>query len=214
MESLPHRFGAVNGLMYTLGGTFSAQAYNYSDPTVGAQTGVSSGVNIRTFTRPLTLNTRTTLTNSFTLGQQWNSYGGTGLAALATLSLDNTLPHAMGAFNLTYDFVNRPPGSLTSSSGKHRLSLTYTVATKKRFQVTLFGSAFLDSQDSSLLGDMVYRLDKNWRLLGTVTMQRFDGDTYNDIEFTLGRRIGTREVQLTYSTSLHRISIDFTATRF
>jgi hypothetical protein len=213
METLPHRFGLVNGMMYTLGGTFSAQTYNYSDPSVGAQSGVSQGLNIRAFTRPLALNSRTTLTNSITLGQQWNSYGGTGLAALATLSLDHTMPHALGAVNLTYDFVDRPPGSVTSS-GKHRLSLTYTVATSKRFEVSLFGSAFLDSQDSSLLGDMAYRLDKNWRLLGAVTMQKFQGESYNDIEFTLGRRIGTREIQLTYSTYLHRISIDFTATRF
>jgi hypothetical protein len=213
METLPHRFGPVNGMMYTLGGTLSGQTYSYSDPSVGAQSGVSQGLNIRAFNRPLTLNTRTTLTDSFTLGQQWNSYGGTGLVGMATLSLDHTLPRALGAVNLTYDFVNRPPGS-QSVSGKHRISLTYAVAASKRFEATLFGSAFLDSRDSSLLGDMIYRLDRNWRLIGTVTLQRFEGDSYNDIEFTLGRRIGAREIQLTYSTYLHRISIDFTATRF
>ena len=42
-------------------------------------------------------------------------------------------------------------------------------------------------------------------------MQRFGEDSFRDLQFTIGRRIGARELQLTYSTYNHRISFDMTA---
>src|SRR5262249_2398029 len=122
------------------------------------------------------------------------------------------IPHG-GTLNLTYDYVTQP-GDLLVSSGKHRLSLTYNFAANKRFQAAIFGSAFLDARDSNLLADMAYRLNSHLRLLLSATLQRFEGLGYDDIEFTLGRRIGARELQLTSSTFRKRLSLDFPATRF
>ena len=78
----------------------------------------------------------------------------------------------------------------------------------------IFGTAYLDSTDSSIFGDLIYKLDDRWRVLGGLTWQRFSTDSYRDLQVTLGRRIGARELQLTYSTFLHKVSLDFTATRF
>lgn len=211
-ETQPHRLGSLKSLMYTIGTTLSSGSAISGDPKIGSVHETTEGVTMRAFTRPLNLDARTTLTNSFSVGHLWSSSGSSGMTALATLALDRTIPHG-GALNLTYDYVTQP-GDLLVSSGKHRLSLTYNFAANKRFQAAIFGSAFLDARDSNLLADMAYRLNSHWRLLLSATLQQFEGLSYNDIEFTLGRRIGARELQLTYSTFRKRLSLDFTATRF
>ena len=80
--------------------------------------------------------------------------------------------------------------------------------------MSLFGTTYLDSQNASFLADAAYRLNKDWRVLTSATLQTMPGQNFSDLEFTLGRRIGAREVQLTYSTFNHRLSFDLTATRF
>ena len=134
------------------------------------------------------------------------------MSTLASLALDHTIPGG-GNINLSYDFVTRPASQLVSN-GKHRISLTYGLSAGKRFEATFFGSAFLDQSDASFLADVSYKLDRNWRLIAGATLQQFAGESYRDLEFTVGHRIGARELQLTYSTLLKRISLDFTATRF
>ncbi|HEV2472274.1 MAG TPA: hypothetical protein VGS41_06390, partial [Chthonomonadales bacterium] len=172
----------------------------------------SEGVTMRAFTQPLPLDKRTTLTNSFTIGNTWNSVGTSGPVALATLSLDHTFPGG-GALTASYDFVHQPI-DLFNVGGQHRLSLTYSLAASKKVQVSFFSSSFLDAPQSSVLGDVAYVLNKNWRVLFSATLQRFNQESFNDLELTLGRRIGARELQLTYSTYRNRISLDFTTTRF
>ena len=81
-------------------------------------------------------------------------------------------------------------------------------------QASFFGSAFLDAPDASFLADVSYRIDNDWRVLSAVTLQRFSSQKFQDIQLTIGRRIGARELQLTYSTFNKRVSLDLTATRF
>jgi hypothetical protein len=106
------------------------------------------------------------------------------------------------------------PEAFYETTGMHRISVTYNVGGTKRFSMQLFGSAYLDAQNNSLLADLSYRLSSQWRILGLVTVERYGDLSYTDFELTVGRRIGARELQLTYSTYLKRFSIDFMATRF
>ncbi len=212
-ETQPRRLSLFKGALYTIGTTFGSgrtSSGTTDNPTSFTET--TEGVNMRAFSRPLSLDARTTLTNSVSVGQLWSSTGASGLSTLLSLALDHTIPGG-GTLNATYDFVERP-ATRFASDGKHRVGLNYNFATRKRFEASIFTSAYLDSPDATFLGDLSYRLDNRWRLLSSLTFQTFAGDSYRDLQLTIGRRIGTRELQFTYSTLYHRISLDFTATRF
>jgi hypothetical protein len=211
-ETVPHPLLGARGYQYTFGTNYTTGQTRTGLSDVKNYNQTSENATMRIFSKPVLLDKRTTFSNSFTFGHTWSDTGGTGLSALATLTLDHTLPGG-GAINLTYDYVNQPR-SVFSANGRQRLSATFTTQSNKRFQAFAFGSAYLDAPEASILADVSYKLDSRWRLIGAITLQRFEDQSYNDIEFIIGRRIGARELQLAYSTQTKRISFDFTATRF
>ena len=211
-ETVPHALLGSRGYQYSIGTNYTSGQTHTSLAGITNYTQSTENATMRIFSRPILLDKRTTFNNSFTFGHTWSDTGGTGLTTLATLSLDHTLPGG-GGLNLTYDFVNQPR-SIFNANGRHRFSATYNMQGTKRFQAFVFGSAYLDAPEASVLADFSYKLNGHWRLIGAATLQRFQSQTYNDIEFIIGRRIGARELQLGYSTRTKRFSFDFTATRF
>ncbi|MCW3095776.1 MAG: Organic solvent tolerance protein OstA [Chthonomonadaceae bacterium] len=212
VESQPHRLAGSKAIQFTMGTSLITTNTTSHDASIASYSEATEAVNLRAFTRPLILDKRTTLVNSLTVGQQWSDKGHNGTTTQATIAMDHTLPGG-GSVNLTYDYLVQPP-SIFVSEGKHRVSGTYAMLVQKRFQVRVSGSAYLDVPDSGVLADMSYKIDNHWRFLGSATIQRFGSASYQDLEFTLGHRLGARELQLTYSTFTHRISFDLTATRF
>ncbi len=212
VEATPHRLAGSKAIQFTMGTTLVTNNTLSHDANIQSYQETTEGVNLRAFTRPLALDKRTTLVNSLSVGQQWSDKGHNGATTQATIAMDHTLAGG-GSVNLTYDFLTQPTGALISD-GKHRVSGTYALLLQKRFQVRVSGSAYLDVPDSGLLADLSYKIDNHWRFLGSATLQRFQNTSYQDLEFTLGRRLGARELQLTYSTFTRRISFDLTATRF
>lgn len=212
VESTPHRLLGAKAIQFTMGSTLATTNTSSHDSSIDSYRETTETINLRAFTRPLILDKRTTLINSVTIGNQWSDQGHNGTTAQATIAMDHTLPGG-GSVNLTYDYLTQPTGSLVSD-GKHRLTGTYSMLLQKRLQVHISASTYLDVADAGVLADMSYRIDNHWRLLGSATLQRFGDLTYQDLEFTIGHRIGARELQLTYSTFTHRISFDLTATRF
>ena len=212
IETQPHRLDKKGNYSYTLGTSYVGGMIHSNDPTVGSINETTESVTFRASGRPRLLDKRTTFSNSFTVGQIWSNQGRDGLTKLATLTLDRTLSGG-GSLALTYDYVDQP-GGLLVASGKHRFGMTYTLAANKRLNVLIYGSAYADTAESSLLADATYRLNSYWRLLASATLQEYHGQHYNDIQFTIGRRIGARELELSYSTLFQRISLDLTATRF
>ncbi len=211
-ETVPHSFLGSRGYQYSIGTNYTTGQTRTNLAGIANYNQTTENATMRIFSRPILLDKRTTFNNSFTFGHIWSDTGGTGLTTLATLSLDHTLAGG-GGLNLTYDFVNQPR-SIFNANGRHRLSATFSTQGNKRFQAFIFGSAYIDAPEASILGDISYRLDSRWRLIGAATLQRFENQSYNDIEFIVGRRIGARELQLAYSTLTKRFSFDFTATRF
>ncbi len=211
-ETVAHRLGGSRTFQYTLGTTYNTGHTITNDPNIIAYNDTTETVNMRAFTRPLLLDKRTTLTNSFSVGHIWSQSQASGLTTLASLSLDRSISGG-GSLNLTYDFVNQPANTYVSD-GKHRVSATYNMQGVKRFQAAVIGSTYIDAADLSLLADVSYRLDGYWRFLTSVSLERFNDQSYSDMQFTVGRRLGARELQLTYSTLLRRFSFDLTATRF
>ncbi len=212
IETQPRRLDKTGGLSYTLGANYIGGNIHSADPLVGSLNETTESVTLKASTRPRLIDRRTTFSNSFTVGHIWSNQGRDGLTTLASFALDRTLSGG-SALNLAYDYVDQP-GGLLVASGKHRVGLTYSAAAGKRFSMLIYGSGYLDTNESSVLGDVTYRLNKEWRLITSATFQKYQGQSYNDLEFTIGRRIGARELQLTYSTLFQRISLDLTATRF
>lgn len=211
-ETLPHALLGSRSYQYSIGTNYTTGQTRTNLAGVASYNQTTENATMRIFSRPTLLDKRTTFNNSFTFGHTWSDTGGTGLTTLATLSLDHTLAGG-GGINLSYDFVNQPR-SIFNANGRHRVSANFTTQSAKRFQAFIFGSAYLDAPEASILADVSYKLNSHWRLIGAVTLQRFESQTYNDIEFIIGRRIGARELQLAYSTQTKRFSFDFTATRF
>jgi hypothetical protein len=211
-ETIPHPFIGSRAYQYTIGTNYTTAETRTSLAGITNYHQVTENAAMRIFSRPTILDKRTTLNNSFTFGHTWSDTGGTGLTALATLSLDHTLPGG-GSLSLTYDYVNQPR-SVFNANGRQRLSAIFNMQGSKRFQAYIFGSAYLDAPEASVLADISYKLNGRWRLIGAITLQRFESQSYSDIELIVGRRIGAREFQLGYSTQLKRFSFDFTATRF
>ena len=210
METSPHPF--VHGLSYVLGTRFSSGYSRMAGSLIPVNNASSEELTFRTFTRPFILDKRTTLISSLTLGHVWSSSQFTGNTGLATVSLDRTLSRG-DSINLTYDYMSSPT-TVLDLGGKNRISLTYQLNPSKRLQVSMFGSSFLDGPSASFLADAAYRINNDWRLMMSTTLQNDAYGSYKDVEFTIGRRVGARELQLTYSTYSKRIYFDFTSTHW
>ncbi len=211
-ESQPRHLLNSKNFLYTLGANVSTVNTRSSNVDFGNYNETTRSVTMRAFSRPMRLDTRTSLTSSFSMGNQWTSLGRNGFNGLASMAMDHTIPGG-GNIGATYDLVVQPAGQFISS-GNHRVGLTYNIVLNKKMQASFFGSAFLDAPDASFLADVSYRIDNDWRVLSAVTLQRFSSQKFQDIQLTIGRRIGARELQLTYSTFNKRVSLDLTATRF
>lgn len=213
LETQPHPLNGWKNMVYTVGATFDTTHNQSADQTVIPNlTQTQYGLNFHAFSKPIAIDPRTSFTDSFTLGNTWAGSYGEGFTGLATLQLNRSLPGG-GAFNLTYDLLIQPE-ALYDETGRHRISAAYNISKIKRLTLQFFGSIYLDAPNSSILGDMTYRLSSLWRIMGLATVERYGALSYTDFELTVGRRIGARELQFTYSTYLKRFSVNFTATSF
>ena len=213
LETQPRTLLGLKSMLYTVGTTFlSAHSQSANTALVPTGSETRQGINFHAFSRPIPVDKHTQFTSSFSVGNTWAGHEGSGVTSQATLALDHTFNKA-GTLNFSYDLMIQP-GSFYDTQGKHRISSSYNFSQNKNFSVSVFGSAYVDTTDRSLMADMTYKLDKNWRLMGAATLQKYNALTYTDFELMIGRRLGAREMQLAYSTYLKRISVDYTATRF
>ncbi|CCW36405.1 organic solvent tolerance protein OstA [Chthonomonas calidirosea] len=213
LETNPSSYGFAKGWRYVFGTRYSSNYFRSSGSLASLSNASSEEITWRTFpAMPMLLDRRTTLNVSFTLGHMWTTNHLTGFTSQISLGLDRTLPNG-GDINFGYDFLSTPNPAY-NEDGKHRVSITYQVGRSKHFALGLSGTAFLDSPSASFLADAVYRLDSRWRLLASATLQHGNFLNYQDFELTIGRRIGARELQLTYSTYTKRIYIDLTSTNW
>ncbi len=211
IESQPRALARSQSMLYTFGTNLTnarsvlpSQKQNYSEST--------QNFNFRAFSKPIPVNKRWTLNHSYTFGQTFTNAGDSGLTTAATITADHVMPGG-GTMSLSYDLMYAP-ATLFGETGHHRLGINYNLSTSKRTQISVFGSAFADAAQASLLIDGVYKINNNWRAIVTGTFQKFDEANFNDLQLTIGRKIGARELQFTYSTFLKRFSLDLTATRF
>lgn len=214
VETQPHKLLGMKDYLYTFQTEFlkAGAGSNVATESVALGNESTQTLRFRTFTHPIPLSKSVNLSQAFSVGHVFTNQGNSGTSQTATFSLDYLIPKA-GSLSLVYDYIKQPAGPFTAN-GNNRLGVNYNLAASKRTQVTVFGSTYLDSAESTAWVDFIYRISPEWRVFLGGTFQTFDGQNFNDLQFTIGRRLGARELQLTYSTYLKRISFDLTATRF
>ncbi len=211
-ETLPHAFGPIKGLLYKIGTRINYGTTTSTDALSQAISQASGSLSLQVFARPRAIDKLTTFNESFSVGHVWTGGQYSGNSALATLSLDHTFQHG-GSVTLAYDYISTPV-SMLDSGGHNRVSLIYHFLSGKRFSASMFGTSYLDATNASAQADLAYRINNDWRILASATLHSDSMLSYKDFELTLGRRIGARELQLTYSTFLKRISLDLTSTNW
>ncbi len=211
-ETLPHAFGPVKGLLYKIGTRINYGTTTSTDALSQAISQASGSLSLEVFARPRAVDKLTTFNESFSVGHVWTGGAYSGYSTLATLSLDHTFHHG-GSVTLSYDYISTPV-SMLDSGGHNRVSLIYHIFSGKRFSASMFGTSYLDATNASAQADVAYRLNSDWRVLASATLHSDSTLSYKDFELTLGRRVGARELQLTYSTFSRRVSLDLTSTNW
>ncbi len=179
---------------------------------------------LRFFTPPLHPDAATDITDAFTIGQSWGS-GRTSPTMLLSLGADRDTP-LNGKLSLNYSWRYDPlysqlnvnpngglPGTIYSPS-QQRLTLNFAAQPTARLSMNFTGGYGLPLNDSNVYSDISYRLNPTWGVGVGEFFDRYLGNTYQETEFSLSRRILGRDLTLSYSTLTHHLTFNYLGTRF
>ncbi|GBC95708.1 hypothetical protein HRbin16_01501 [bacterium HR16] len=206
VESNPLKLGSL--LKMTLSTTFSSRLSEFADQRVRTD---GAGLRSRLYTVPLRL-AGFTVNSSLMASYLWGNSQTTGSSLLATISASRGLWNG-ALLSLTYDYTHDRLVQVTGY-GRHRLSGMFAWSVGQRLNASLVGTRILDSDSLTLSADASYRFSSLWRVGANLSYSRFQGTRYNDVEISIGYRIGIRELLLTWSSLTRRWQIDLIAAGF
>ncbi len=178
---------------------------------------------VRLFTAPVRLDKRTQFTDSVSVGE---AFGGArhsfAPTVAANLGLTRTFRKA-DFLSLNYSFSYDPLLSQlgTSSSGlnplqallqsttQHRLTATYSASLAPRLSMSFSGSYGLPLNDRSLFSSASYRINQDWGIGLAASFEHYLTDSYQDVEYSVSRRVLGRDLTFYYSTRTKKINFDF-----
>lgn len=105
------------------------------------------------------------------------------------------------------------------NTSHHTLSANWTVRHNNKWDLSVYGIKGLDSTAMNIFSNLNYRFDKNWRVGVRTTWNRyltavvgtvpgtisFEPMSYNDLELSLSRTIGNREISAVWSKSERKL---------
>ncbi len=195
-------------LKMTVATTFSSRTSEFADKRVRTD---GAGLRSRLYTTPLRV-AGFTVNPSVMASYLWGNSQTTGGSLLATVSASRGLWDG-ALLSLTYDYTHDRLVQ-TTGYGRHRLSGMFAWSAGQRLNVSLVGTRVLDSDSLTLFADASYRLSELWRVGANMSYNRFQGTRYNDVEFSIGYRLGIRELLLTWSSLTRRWQVDLIAAGF
>ncbi|MGI4791686.1 MAG: Ig-like domain-containing protein [Janthinobacterium lividum] len=224
LQTNPHMLGH-SGVNYTTDlGIEHGQLTESSPETGRVVTPVSTtSATMRFYTAPMHLDRRTQLTDSISVGQAWggvnNSFAPTVAANLGlsrtfrksdTLSLNYTFSYdpLLSQLGTSSSGLN-PLQALLQSTTQHRLTAIYSAALFPRVNVSFSGSYGLPLNDRSLFSTVSYRINNDWGVGLAESFERYITDTYQDVEYSVSRRILGRNLTFYYSTRTKKVNFDF-----
>lgn len=217
-ETFDRRLAGQEKLRYTVNALAARQAY-FGSNAVAQGTVLTQTLGTRIFTTPLTIGKNTTYNQSVSIGQSWvrgSSGNPSGLSLLGTSTLNRSLGR-LGMTSLSYDFTQTPllsGGTAYAANGRHRLGLSVYLSAGENWSMNVTGSRGLDVSQSTLYGNMQFKIGGPWRGGVTLSSSRFAGVGYQEIEYALIRRIAGRDFAVYYSTTAKRFQLDLTGARF
>lgn len=206
IESTPLKLSSQ--LKMTVATTFSSRTSEFADKRVRAE---GAGLRSRLYTTPLRL-AGFTVNSSLMASYLWGNSQTTGGSLLATVSASRGLWDG-ALLSLTYDYTHDRLVQ-TAGYGKHRLSGMFAWSAGQRLNLSLVGTRVLDHDSLTLFADASYRLSDLWRIGANLSYNRFQRTHYNDVEFSIGYRLGVRELLLTWSSLTRRWQVDLIAAGF
>ena len=224
LQTTPRQLGH-SGLNYTTDLGIEHGDLTESSPTTGTiKTPVSTTTAaVRFFTAPVHLDKRTQFTDSFSVGQAFSGISRSFAPTVAaSLGLTRSFRKA-DSLTLNYTFSYDPLLSQlgTSSSGlnplqallesttQHRLTATYFATLVPRVTMSFSGSYGLPLNDRSLFATTSYRINQDWGIGLAASFERYLTDSYQDVEYSVSRRILGRDLTFYYSTRTKKINFDF-----
>ena len=224
LQTTPRTLGH-SGLNYSTDlGMQHGQLVESSPQTGRVVTPVSTtSADVRFFTAPLHVDKRTQLTDSLSVGQAFggihNSFAPT---VAASLGLTRSFRKAdMLTLNYTFSYDPllsqlgtassglNPLQALLQSTTQHRVTATYLATLLPRVSVSFSGSYGLPLNDRSLFATTSYRINNDWGIGLAASFERYLTDTYQDVEYSVSRRILGRDLTFYYSTRTKKINFDF-----
>jgi len=206
VESSAMRLGDT--LKMTVATTFSSRVSEFADKRVRTE---GAGLRSRLYSTPLRL-AGFTVNPSVMASYLWGNSRTTGSSLLATVSASRSLWDD-GLISLTYDYA-QDRLVRAAGYGRHRLSGMLAWSSGQRLNLSVVGTRILDHDSLTLFADASYRLSPLWRVGANLSYNRFEGSRYNDLELSIGYRLGIRELLLTWSSLTRRWQIDLIAAGF
>ena len=224
LQTNPKPLG-TSGISYTTALSMQQGSVTATSPDTGTVvTPISTrSVEARLFTAPLRLDKRTQLTDSLTVGQVWGGQSNRLAPTVnASLGLSRTFRRSdVLTLNYTYRYDPllsqvgsysaglNPLEALLYSSTQQRLTATYQFVPLTRLNVAFSGGYGLPLNDRSLFGSATYRINNDWGIGLAGSYERYLTDSYQDLEYSVSRRLFGRDFVLYYSTKSKRIRFDF-----
>lgn len=224
LQTNPRQLGST-GINYT--NNFSVQRGQLIEdsPSTGRITTPISTqtLDMRFFTNPIRPDKRTQITDSLTLGQAWGGERhGFAPTVNASLGVSRSFRKSDSlSLNYTYRYdpllsqIGTPSSGLNPleallrSSTQHRLTATYFTAPLPRVTVSFSGSYGLPLNDRVLFTTARYRINNDWGLGLAASYERYVTDSYQDIEYSVSRRLFGRDLLFYYSAKSKKLRFDF-----
>lgn len=191
---------------------------NYASSSLGLQLG----------TPVIALGTHTNITDSLTVEDTFDRKTHTsGLNLRGNLGL-TTHVGKLSAINASYSYTHNPryaysaqptnalPGfSSLFAPNRHDFTLGFlTGSADNRFSASINSTFGMPTKDRSINTELRYGLTPDVSLRIDHYYSTFAGFIYRDLDITLARRLGGRQVELSWSTLQHRIRFNFAPAQF
>ena len=230
LQSSAHRLSGnqVHGLFYSTALTMNTSLVRsfvpYGPSSTQTVSTKSAGMNF--FSSPLKLSNFSQLSDSFNLSQSSsNNTGATGVVANAVLTMSTRFSSTTNS-TFTYSFSHDPvaenlqsgvtePVALQPIVNQSNYSLSFNLAPKSnKWNSSITSSLSEPLGSSSFTAALNFFPTSIWTFGMDENFSQYAGLGYQDMELSLGRRIGSRELNFYWDSVDRRIRFDMGSAQF
>jgi hypothetical protein len=192
--------------------------------SVLTDSGSTHGLDGRIYSAPVPLAKNLSFRGSAGVGYVWGDIRSTGPSTLGMAMLDWRLSKQTG-LQLSYRYVDRPNITVSRlvrrpdtkdlitqfeqlDARRQTLSLNFRTGDGRKWRASLYAIQGLDYSATNVFADFDYRLNRDWRFGIRSTLADFANASYDDLELSLGRRFGQRELIAVWSKSQNKVMFE------